>query len=72
MKVAVTDKGLLIPKDLLIDVEEVEVKKENNLIIISPTKTADPIFGLGQHPVSCSIPDASENLDKYLYGSDKQ
>lgn len=69
MKVAVTDKGVLIPKELLFDGEEVEVKRENNLIIISPSYKEDPILGLGRNPVTCKIPDASENLDKYLYGS---
>ncbi len=69
MKVAVTDKGVLIPKELLFDVEEVEIKRENDLIIITPSDKKDPILGLGKNPVTCKIPDASENLDKYLYGS---
>ena len=29
----------------------------------------DPIWGLGSAPVSCNAPDASVELDKYLYGS---
>ena len=28
----------------------------------------DPIFEIGKNPVACSTPDASEDLDKYLYG----
>lgn len=28
----------------------------------------DPIFDIGKNPVACGVPDASENLDKYLYG----
>lgn len=27
----------------------------------------DSIFNLGRNPVDCDAPDASENLDKYLY-----
>lgn len=27
----------------------------------------DAIFNLGRNPVDCDAPDASENLDKYLY-----
>lgn len=69
MKVAVTDKGVLIPKEFLFDVDEVEVKREKNLIIITPSEKEDPILELGKRPVTCKIPDASENLDKYLYGS---
>lgn len=28
----------------------------------------DPIFDIGKDPVACGVPDASEDLDKYLYG----
>ena len=69
MKLAVTDEGVLIPKEFLFDVDEVEIKRENNLIIVAPSDKKDPILGLGKNPVTCKIPDASENLDKYLYGS---
>ena len=69
MKIAVTDKGVLIPKELLFNGKEVEVKRENGFIIISPLDKEDPILGLGRNPVTCKIADASENLDKYLYGS---
>jgi len=27
----------------------------------------DTIFNIGKNPVKCAAPDASENLDKYLY-----
>jgi hypothetical protein len=30
----------------------------------------DPIFNIGRGPVACGISDASENLDKYLYGGE--
>ncbi len=69
MKVTVTEKGVLIPKELLFDAEEVEIKKEDNLIIVVPSEKNDPILGLGKNPVSCGIPDASENHDKHIYGS---
>ncbi len=69
MKVTVTEKGVLIPKELLFDAEEVEIKRENNLIIIAPSEKEDPILGLGKNPVTCMISDASENPDKYIYGS---
>jgi hypothetical protein len=29
----------------------------------------DPIWGLGQNPIQSGLRDASENIDKYLYGT---
>ena len=70
MKIKVTEQGLVIPKDLLEGIEEVEIRKEDNLIVIIPISKGDPILGLGENPVVCGVPDASEHHDKYLYGSD--
>ena len=67
MRLAVTDKGVLIPKEFLFDVEEVEVKRKSDSIIITPSGDRDPILGLGRDPVAGKVPDASENLDAYLY-----
>ena len=69
MKARVTDQGVVIPKDLLEGVEEVEIRKEDHFILVVPTLKGDPILGLGKHPVACGAPDASEHHDKYLYGS---
>ena len=69
MKTKVTEKGVIIPKEFLEGVEEVEIRKADNLLVIVPTVKSDPILALGQHPVKCGIPDASERHDKYLYGS---
>jgi hypothetical protein len=67
MKVKVTEAGVVIPKRLLADVEEVEIRKEYDLIVIYPISKTDPIFEFGTNPVFCGAPDASENLDQYLY-----
>jgi virulence-associated protein VagC len=69
MKVKVTEAGVVIPKKLLLDVEEVEIRKEYDIIIVYPISKTDPIFEFGTDPVSCGAPDASENLDKYLYSA---
>lgn len=69
MKAKVTKRGLLIPKDMLAGAEEVEIRKENHRIVISPLAKADPILNLGKHPVECGVPDASEHHDNYRYGS---
>jgi len=69
MKARVTEQGVVIPKEFLEGVEEEEIRQENNLIIVLPTHRSDPILELGKDPVVCGTPDASENHDKYLYGS---
>ena len=66
MKVKVTAKGVVIPRTWLKGVEEVEIKKENGLILIIPVTDVDPITKLGQDPVVCGVSDGSENHDRYL------
>jgi virulence-associated protein VagC len=69
MKTKVTKRGLIIPKEMLADAEEVEIRKEDNRIVILPMIKRDPILNLGKQPVECGITDAAENHDRYLYGS---
>ena len=71
MKAKVTEKGVVIPKELLEGIEEVEIRKEDHRIVVVPTiEGGDPILDLGKHPVACGAPDASEQHDRYLHGSD--
>ena len=67
MKVKVNNEGVVIPKTYLEGIEEVEVKKENGLILVIPITEDDPILELGKNPVPCGLSDASEHHDKYLY-----
>ena len=69
MKAKVTKRGLIIPREILAGAEEVEIRREDHRIVISPVTKSDPIFNLGKHPVECGVSDASEHHDKYLYGS---
>lgn len=69
MKAKVTNRGLIIPKEMLTGAEEVEIRKEDHRIVISPVGKGDPILNLGKRPVECGVPDASEHHDRYLYGS---
>jgi hypothetical protein len=71
MKAKVTEEGVRIPKEMLEGIEEVEILKEENLIVVLPSSTDDPRSGLGQSPVDCGTPDGSEHHDFYLYGSAK-
>lgn len=66
MKTKATEKGVLIPKRLLKGIKEVEIRKEDDLILVVPI-TDDPILRLCTKPISCDVEDASENHDSYIY-----
>lgn len=71
MKLKVTDVDVVIARDLLPDVEEVDVRMEGDLIVLTPLRdTNDPIWEMGDDPVSAGLSDASENHDGYLYRAD--
>ncbi len=67
MKIEVTEQGVVIPKSLLEGVKEVDVRKEDDRIVVIPIPLDDPIFRFGKNPVKDTITDASVNLDKYIY-----
>ena len=74
MKVKVGEHGVTVPKHMLGGADEVEVRGENGRVVLEPVRSTeresqDPIFGLGQDPVSCGAPDASTNHDQHLYGT---
>lgn len=69
MKTRVGASGVLIPRDLLGDVHEVEIRKENGVIVVVPIVADDPIWNLGTQPITTDVSDASVNTDRYLYGS---
>ena len=66
MKSKVTEEGVLVPKKFFKGIKEVEIRKENNLVIVVPI-IDDPIVQLGGQPVSDDVEDASENHDQYIY-----
>ncbi len=68
MKAKVTEQGVTVPRRLLGDAEEVEIRRENGTIVIALLPVEDPILSLGESPVACGAPDASEGHDRYLYG----
>jgi hypothetical protein len=67
MRTEVTDQGLVVPKRFLEGIKEVEIRKENNVILIIPLPSQDPILQLGQNPIADDVTDASENHDRYIY-----
>ena len=71
MKAKVTEHGVNVPRQMLDDADEVDIRKENGKVIVTPLPKVDPILGLGENPVACGAPDASEQHDRYLYNSDE-
>ncbi len=65
-KIRVTEQGLVVPKEFFVGVDEVEICKENNLIVVVPVSD-DPILQLGTHPVEDNAEDAAENHAQYIY-----
>jgi hypothetical protein len=68
MKATVTEQGLLVPKQFLEGIQEVEICKHNGVIVIIPLGEEDPILQLGKDPIVDAIADASVNHDRYIYG----
>jgi hypothetical protein len=67
MRTKVTENGILIPKEWLEGIDEVDIQKAQNLIIVVPVQADDPILDLGKQPVRLDVEDASLNHDRYLY-----
>jgi hypothetical protein len=67
MKMQVSEQGLLIPKELLGDSQEVEIIQEQETIIIKTLKKTPSIWDLGKNPVECDVTDGAINHDHYLY-----
>lgn len=66
MTIKVTSNGATLPREFLEGIDELEVRKENGIIVLIPTNESDPILELGKHPVKCGVPDASVNHDNYI------
>ena len=67
MRTKVTGSGVLIPKEWLEGIDEVDIQKTQNMIIVMPVQADDPILDLGKQPILLDVEDASLNHDRYLY-----
>lgn len=65
MKAKVTNEGVQIPKSLLEGVKEVEIKKENGLILVLPLAD-ESTLKRGSQPVEDEAGDAAENHSQYI------
>ena len=70
MRTRVSEDGVLIPKELLEGITEVDIRKQNGVIVVIPAGKDDPLYDIGKNPVVTGVNDASENLDKYIYGGE--
>lgn len=67
MRAHVTEQGLVIPREWLQGVAEVEIRHEDDTIIITPiVMESDPLASLGDDPIVLDISDASIVHDIYL------
>lgn len=71
MKIRVTDEGVLIPKEMLEGVQEVDVRQEGDRVIVIPLLEEDPIWGLGSNPIHDGPTDGSTEHDRYIYNYDQ-
>lgn len=69
MKTKVSDQGVLIPKEFFVGVEEVDIRREDHAVVVTPIMRDDPILQLGTEPIDEEVTDASINHDRYIYGS---
>ena len=67
MRTKVTENGVLIPKEWLEGIDEVDIQKAQNMILVVPVQAGDPILDLGKQPIRLDVEDASLNHDRYLY-----
>jgi len=67
MRIKVTENGVLIPKEWLEGIDEVDIQQTQNMIIVMPVQADDPILDLGKQPILLDVEDASLNHDRYLY-----
>lgn len=66
MRAIVNDQGIVIPKQWLEGIKEVEIHREHNRILIEPVTETDPILALGTEPLAIDVDDASLQHDHYL------
>lgn len=52
-------------------IDEVEIRHENDTIIVIPIRERDPLLLLGADPVTDTITDASVAHDRYLTKQNK-
>lgn len=68
MRSKVTPEGVTIPKQWFEGIDEVEIRREDDRVVVFPVRPDDPLTQLGKAPISIDVDDASIRHDHYLYG----
>jgi len=68
MRSKVTEEGVTLPKQWFQGIDEVEIRREKDRVVVVPVRDDDPIMQLGKDPIRVDVDDASANHDRYLYG----
>ena len=55
MRTRVTDSGVLLPKEMFDGVEEVEISKRDQTIVVEPVRARDPVYELGEDPIDDEV-----------------
>jgi len=66
MRLRVNQHGLIIPKELLNNSDEFEIRQEKNILLLIPIILKDPLSEFGTDPIVCDVDDASIRHDYYL------
>jgi hypothetical protein len=67
MRTKVTEDGVLIPKVWLEGIDEVDIQRTPDMILVVPVHVDDPILNLGKQPILLDVEDAALHHDQYLY-----
>ncbi len=70
MKAEVSANGLTVPKRLLRGMHRVEIKRTNDMVVITPRQTtveADCLLGLGSNPARQALKTGSRQHDAWIY-----
>ena len=67
MRSKVTEQGVILPRQWFQGVDEVEIRREDDRVVVLPFRGDDPITRLGKQPITDDLDDASVNHDRYLY-----
>ncbi len=67
MKAKVTEDGINIPKQFLEGMDEVEIRREDGVVLVVPINSHRPVFDIGTDPLEDEITDASVNHDHYIH-----
>ena len=66
MKTTVSEQGLIVPKKYLEGINEVDIRVEHGIVMITPIDD-DPIKKFGSQPVTLGISNTSELHGKYIH-----